>query len=62
MGDATIESRIRELEDREAKLRSGADPGGVTDQWRVYEYITNGLASDRPLRLMVQASAGTGKS
>lgn len=33
-------------------------------RWRVYTYIVQRLAANdgRPLRLMVQASAGTGKS
>jgi hypothetical protein len=49
-----------ELEDREAKLRSGGTDGQETDQWRTYQFIVTELASDRPLRLMIQASAGTG--
>ena len=53
---------VAELEDRETKLRSGAADGADTDQWRVYQYIVEQLSSDRPLRLMVQASAGTGLS
>ena len=53
---------VAELEDREAKMRSGVADGAVTDQWRVYQFIIEQLSSDRPLRLMVQASAGTGKS
>ncbi|HIE69689.1 MAG TPA: hypothetical protein EYP98_05705 [Planctomycetes bacterium] len=53
---------VAELEDREEKLRSGAADGAETDQWRVYQFIIERLSSERPLRLMVQASAGTGKS
>ena len=53
---------VAELEDREEKLRSGAPDGAETDQWRVYKFIIERLASEQPLRLMVQASAGTGKS
>ena len=53
---------VAELEDRETKLRSGAADGADTDQRRVYQYIVEQLSSDRPLRLMVQASAGTGLS
>ena len=49
-----------ELEDREEKLRSGGMDGADTDQWRVYQYIIEQLSSDKPLRQMVQASAGTG--
>ena len=51
-----------ELEDREVKLRSGGTDGQETDQWRSYQYIITELGSDRPLRLVIQASAGTGKS
>ena len=51
-----------ELDDRETKLRSGGPDGQETDQWRCYQYIVARLQSDRPLRLMIQASAGTGKS
>ena len=52
----------KELELREQRMRNGADEGAVTDQWRVYEHIIYQLANGAPLRLMVQASAGTGKS
>jgi hypothetical protein len=52
---------VAELEDREAKLRTGSADGADTDQWRLYQYIITELGSDRPLRLMVQASAGTGR-
>ena len=51
---------VAELEGREEKLRSGATDGTDTDQWRVYQYIIEQLSSDKPLRLMVQASANTG--
>lgn len=47
------------LTDREAKMRASKH-GGVTDQWRVYKYITDSIAHGKWLRLMVQASAGTG--
>ena len=57
----TLAELRTELEDRENKLQAGSD-GDSTDQWRCYEYITNEIAAERPLRLMVQASAGTGKS
>jgi len=49
------------LADREEKLQSSAGDT-ITDQWRVYQHIINCLTHDRLLRLMVQASAGTGKS
>ena len=52
---------VAELEDREEKLRSGATDGAETDQMRVYQYVIEQLSSDKPLRLMVQASAGTGR-
>ena len=35
---------------------------GDTDQWRVYTKITAAIRDGRYLRLMVQASAGTGKT
>ena len=56
------------LEDRENKMRAGrasADGSSATsdtDQWHVYKKITQGIKSGKPLRLMVQASAGTGKT
>ena len=49
------------LAEREANLQT-CDFEGVTDQWRVYSTIIDALASGRRLRIMVQASAGTGKS
>ena len=49
-----------ELHRREELLKTGSS--GVTDQWRVYTHIVNSLRLRSPLRLMVQASAGTGKS
>ena len=48
----------KELEKREALMKVGGDD--VTDQWRVYTHITNSIRLGEPLRLMVQASAGTG--
>ena len=50
-----------ELQRREELLKGGGS-SGVTDQWRVYTHIVNSLRLGSPLRLMVQASAGTGKS
>ena len=47
-----------ELKRREELLNSGSS--GVTDQWRVYTHIINALRLGPPLRLMTQASAGTG--
>ena len=38
------------------------DATGVTDQWRVYTHIVESITAGTPLRLLVQASAGTGKS
>ena len=51
-----------ELCKREALMQQGAGGGGIADQWRVYSEITDCLASGRWLRMIVQASAGTGKS
>ena len=47
-----------ELQRREELLKAGSS--GVTDQWRVYTHVVNSLRLGTPLRLMVQASAGTG--
>ena len=49
---------LAELEDRVEKMRCGAPDGEETDQMRVYTFIIDRLNSERPLRLMVQASAG----
>ena len=52
-----------ELDRRTALLQEGAVDGLGTDQWRVFCYIIEVLTSgDRYLRLLMQASAGTGKS
>ena len=48
----------KELEEREAAMKAGG--AAVTDQWRVYTHIISALRVGEPLRLMVQASAGTG--
>jgi hypothetical protein len=48
----------KELEKREALMSAGGE--GVTDQWRVYSHIIDSIRLGEPLRLMVQASAGTG--
>jgi len=48
----------KELERREALMKSGG--ADITDQWRVYTHITNSIRLGEPLRLMVQASAGSG--
>ena len=49
-----------ELERRESMMQTGSTD--ITDQWRVYTHIVHSLRTGAPLRLMVQASAGTGKS
>ena len=50
------------LKSREEMMKAGAGGSGVTDQFRVYQHIVHCLETDSYLRLMVQASAGTGKS
>ena len=56
------------LAKRVAMMKAGQvrDDGGhdlgVTDQWRVYQHIVGAIERGELLRLMVQASAGTGKS
>ena len=52
------EEMVAELHRREELLKAGSSD--VTDQWRVYTHIVNSLRLGTPLRLMVQASAGTG--
>lgn len=44
------------------QMQDGGDPFSEADQWRVYRYIIQSIEDGRYLRLMVQASAGTGKS
>ena len=59
------EAELRdELRKRERMMQEGTSPDGtVTDQWRVYSEAIAVLGSnDKPLRLVLQASAGTGKS
>ena len=43
-------------------MKAGGMDGKDSDKYRVFKFIIDGLQSDRKLRLMVQASAGTGKS
>ena len=50
------------LHKRERQMQDGGDPSNEADQWRVYRYIIQSIEEGRYLRLMVQASAGTGKS
>jgi len=49
-----------ELDKRIAQMEAGAAGDGLPDQARVFRHITEKLASGEHLRLMVQASAGTG--
>ena len=59
----TKEEMKVELDRRTALLREGAVDGLGTDQWRVFCHIIEVLTSgERYLRLLVQASAGTGGS
>ena len=46
---------------REENMRSGSGDG-VPDQYRVYTDITGAIERGEYLRMLVQASAGTGKS
>ena len=63
-------SRRLTREEIEAKLdshidmmKSGGEDGVETDQYRVFKFIIDRLDNgEKPLRLMIQASAGTGKS
>ena len=49
------------LKDREEKMKTSPEVSGEADQWVVYTKIRDAIASNRRLRLMVQASAGTGE-
>jgi len=42
-------------------MREAGPEGEMTDQWRVYDEIVHVLPTDKNLRTMVQASAGTGE-
>ena len=50
------------LEKRVSQMREGGGDASPTDQYRVYMHIIGQFQSGEPLRLMIQASAGTGKS
>ena len=50
------------LQSRVEMMKAGAGGSGITDQYRVYQHIVQSLEAGEYLRLMVQASAGTGKS
>ena len=52
------------LVQRERLMQSGGAPGVATDQFRVYDCIKRAVLDENApkLRMMVQASAGTGKS
>ena len=58
----SLEEMRELLHTRERQMQDGGDPAVETDQWRVYRHIVDSLQEGRYLRLMVQASAGTGKS
>ena len=45
---------------KQGQVRDEGNGAVVTDQYRVFSEIVAGLEQGRPLRLMVQASAGTG--
>ena len=62
-GGRLTEEQLRALlAEREQKMREGGPGGALTDQWRVYQHIVGSIERGEYLRLMVQASAGTGKS
>ena len=55
--------QLKELLDKRVEMmKQGGTDDGVTDQYRVYSHIIERLQGDQPLRLLVQASVGTGKS
>ena len=59
----TDEELREELLRREHMMQQGSEPdGAATDQWRVYSEANAALSSNKkPLRLVLQASAGMGK-
>ena len=56
---AELQEREKLLQQRSANAKQTDRP---TDQWRVYEECVEQLKTTEPLRLFLQASAGTGKS
>ena len=59
----TREEIEAKLADNIEKMKAGGEPGVETDQYRVFNFIIGQLEhGEKPLRLMIQASAGTGKS
>ena len=59
----TREEMATLLSTRIEQMRAGGGADHPTDQYRVFTYVTGQVQNgDRPLRLMIQASAGTGKS
>ena len=62
-GKMLSQAQLQELlTKREQQMQDGGTPENPTDQWRVYNYIRDAIANPngKYLRLMVQASAGTG--
>ena len=49
------------LEHRVEMMKQGGTEYAESDQYRCFRHIIEKLQGDQPLRLMVQASAGTGK-
>ena len=59
----TPEEIEAKLADNIEKMKAGGEEGVETDQYRVFKFIIEQLEhGEKPLRLMIQASAGTGKS
>ena len=63
-GRLTAEELQAELDKRIQMMKDGVPEGEVSDQSRVFDYCIEQIekGSSNPLRLTVQASAGTGKS
>ena len=59
----TREEMATLLTTRIEQMRAGGSDDHPTDQYRVFTYVIGQIQTgERPLRLMIQASAGTGKS
>ena len=60
-GNMDLAEMAELLARRESQMREGGSDANPTDQWCVYTYIVERLsANQRPIRIMIQASAGTG--
>ena len=57
-GKLNLQQMQEELDKRIELMKAGTQEGRITDQYRVFEHITEKIAAGEYLRLIVQASAG----